>query len=122
MKKLIVTALLCALSLIGAEVTGKWSGTADAKRDDGSTSTENVYFTFKQDGNTVTGTASGPNEDHSIRNGKVEGNTITFELEPDGRGIFKVKVTVDGDKMTGDVSSDNAGGVKVATLSLKREK
>ncbi len=122
MKKLIVAALLCALSVIGAEVSGKWSGTADAKRDDGSTTTENVFFTFKQDGNTVTGTASGPNEDHSIKNGKVEGNTITFELEPDGRGIFKVKLTVDGDKMTGDVSPDGAGDVKIAKLSLKRDK
>ena len=120
MKRLMVTALLCALSVIGAEVSGKWSGTADAKRDDGSTNTESVYFTFKQVGNTVTGTASGPNEDHSIKNGKVEGNTVTFELEPEGRGIFKVKMTVDGDKMTGDVSRDR--DVKIATLSLKREK
>src|SRR5688572_32963225 len=80
MKKLLIMSLLCAVFAIGAEVSGKWSGTAHVQREDGSTNNENVSFTLKQNGGTVTGTASGPNEDHSIQTGKVEGNTVTFEL------------------------------------------
>ena len=122
MRKLLAIAVLCASYAIGAEVSGKWSGTVDVKRDDGSTNSESVYFAFKQQGDTVTGTAGGPNEAHPIEKGKVEGNTITFELAPEGRGVFKVKLTVDGDNMTGDVSRDRNGDVQIFKLSLKRDK
>jgi hypothetical protein len=122
MKKLFIAAVLSAVCAFGAEVSGKWAGTADAKSSDGSTNTESVYFTFKQDGAIVTGTASGPNEAHSVEKGKVEGNTLTFELAPEGRGVFKVKLTVDGDNMTGDVIREGEGGAIVAKLLLKREK
>ena len=122
MRTFFVAVVFSAVCALGAEVSGRWSGTADAKRDDGSTNTESVYFTFKQDGAAVTGTAGSPDQAHSIEKGKVEGNTITFEVVPEGRGVFKVRLTVNGDNMTGDVIRDGEGSTVVAKLLLKREK
>jgi hypothetical protein len=122
MKRILLSVLLCAIAAFGADFSGRWSGTAESRREDGSTGTDGVYFDLKQEGTAVTGTGGGPEDVLPINNGKVDGNTVTFEVAPEGRGVFKVTLTMNGDSMTGHVSREGEGGMPVAKLSLKREK
>lgn len=122
MKRMLLSALLCAMSAFGTDFSGRWSGTAESRHEDGSTGTDAVYFELKQEGTAVTGTGGGPEDVLPINNGKVEGNTVTFEVTPEGRGVFKVKLTMNGDSMSGNVTREGEGGMPVAKLLLKREK
>jgi hypothetical protein len=121
-KKLLAVALFLTSSVFAADFSGRWSGTVEGTRSDGSTSTDSVQFNLKQDGAVVTGTGGGANDTFPIGNGRVDGNTATFEIQPEGRPVFKVKVTVDGDTMTGDASREREGRTMTAKLTLKREK
>jgi len=80
---------LAATALAAADVTGTWRGTLTPDgRDAGP-----ALLILKQEGNAVTGTA-GPdaNESHPISKGKVDNDTVTFEVEtPDGVMKFALK-------------------------------
>jgi hypothetical protein len=79
MKSLKVSCLFVALLLVAApafaaDVDGKWSGALATPNGD-----VNVAFEFKADGTALTGTTTGPDgAPTAIKNGKIDGNTITF--------------------------------------------
>jgi len=75
---------------------------------------------LKLSGNAVTGTA-GPNEGEqmAIRNGKLEGNKLTFDLEDDG-GTISVDLVFDGDSIRGTATRKGPGVEWSAKLNLKR--
>jgi hypothetical protein len=77
---------------------------------------------LKQDGTTLTGTA-GPDagEQRPIRNGKIENDTITFEL-PNDESVMTFTLKLDGDTITGDVTREREGQTQTATLAVKRAK
>jgi len=117
----ICAALLLTLgtaSVRAADVTGTWS--AEMKTSDGQSFP--LTFTFKQDGATLTGTVQGPQGDPSdISNGKVDGNTFSFDVSFNGMTIHHI-CTVTGDdeiKMTTKSDSGDFPGVE---LTLKRVK
>jgi hypothetical protein len=72
--------LLVAGIALAADVDGKWDGTIPGMDIP-------VSFTFKADGATLTGTSSGPdNTTIPIKNGKIEGNNISFAVTFDMGG------------------------------------
>jgi hypothetical protein len=89
--------LLGMFSLISAaDATGKWSAEMPGRQGN----TMKQTFTFKVDGSTLTGTISGRNGDTPISNGKVDGDTITFEVTREFNGNSFTT------KYTGKVSDD----------------
>ncbi len=118
LQRLALSTALLALVAIPAQaqskvdVGGKWEFTSEGGR-----GPQTTTFTFKQDGSTVTGTgvfafgrrgggggqARPPVE---IKNGKVDGNKLTFAVELNfgggGQGMtLTYAATVDGDTMKG---------------------
>ena len=81
-------ALVCGLLLaaavpaFAADVDGKWKGSIDMA----STPVE-VNFTFKADGAKLNGSTTGPDgKELVLKNGKVDGDKISFVLEVDMEG------------------------------------
>ncbi len=114
----LVTALTVT-SARAADVTGNW--TAEMTTPDGNSF--QIAFTFKQDGNALTGTVQGPQGDAiDISNGKVDGNKISFDVSFNGITIsHEGTVNETGDEIEMTTKSDSAdfpGG----KMTLKRAK
>lgn len=123
MKFLLMALVAFALPLCAvADVTGKWSGSFEFKQD-GETHTETAYLVLKQDGATLTGTA-GPNEERQmdIRNGKVEGAKVTFEIALDAERVMTFTLQSGDNALTGQVSGPDkeTGTQRTATFTVKR--
>jgi hypothetical protein len=85
MKKfaLLLLVLLYAVPALAADVDGKWSGSLSTPNGD-----VNVAFDFKSDGTALTGTTTGPDGGAiAIKNGKIDGNKITFLVSIDFGGM-----------------------------------
>lgn len=99
MKRLLLCTAFLALVgtvLSAADLTGKWTGQFDFNGN-------NVPLTFdlKSDGNALTGKVNGlPSENAEIKDGKIDGNTVTFWLMTDYQGNA-VKLVYTG-KISGD--------------------
>jgi hypothetical protein len=120
--KIFLSTLLIALfamTAMAADVTGKWTGTFAPEGQDPS----GAFVILKQSGTTLTGSA-GPDEEQQwpISNGKIEGNKITGEVtSPEGQ-VFKLDLTLDGDRIKGDVNSSRDGQPMKAKVELTRVK
>jgi hypothetical protein len=117
MTHLLIIAFAAA-TLMAADATGTWKGTFTPEgRDSGP-----AQLVLKQEGGTVTGTA-GPDdtEQHPIRNGKVQNDTITFEVEA-GDGVMKFELKQSGEEIAGDVRRERDGQQQTAKLAVKRTK
>ena len=98
MKAVILTILLAGVAL-AADVSGKWR--AEFTTPDG-TARVNT-FTFKQDGEKLTGTVAGTQDETPIQEGKVAGDTISFAADrPFGRFVYKGTISGDEIKFTVD--------------------
>ena len=85
MKKfaLLLLVLLYAVPALAADVDGKWSGSLSTPNGD-----VNVAFDFKSNGTVLTGTTTGPDGGAiAIKNGKIDGNKITFLVSIDFGGM-----------------------------------
>ena len=77
--RLILTATLILLvSITGfaqTDISGKWKVTIQGQQGD-----MELIFNFQADNQTVTGTVEGPMGPSEIKNGKINGNTFTFDI------------------------------------------
>ncbi|HUP04625.1 MAG TPA: hypothetical protein VMU19_11590 [Bryobacteraceae bacterium] len=119
-----VLLALLAAPAFAADVTGKWTGEVG---DGGFTITVN----FHQDGTKLTGTIDGPGgEPMQIKDGKIDGNKISFSVTFDmGGGDMKMvhEGTVNGDEMTLNMKMEGGpdggpGGGGPGPIKLKRVK
>ena len=100
---LVVPMLLLAAPAGAADVDGKWTGMFDTPN--GSVT---VGFTFKADGEKLTGSTTGPDgREIEIKDGKVDGNKISFNLALDFGGMpfvlpYKGVVSPEEIKLTAD--------------------
>jgi hypothetical protein len=88
----IVIAFVAAAAQLSAQkvdLTGKW--TFDVQTDQGAGS---PTFTFKQEGEKLTGTYSGAFGEATLA-GAVKGNTVKFSFKADAQGT-PVEITYDG--------------------------
>ena len=76
MRVLVLAMLLCATPALAADVDGKWTGSLDTPN-----GPVNIAFDFKADGTALSGSTTGPDGmSVPIKNGKVDGNKITFTV------------------------------------------
>ena len=95
---LIFRSSVFAFALLAADVSGKWTSTMQG-RDGKSMETT---FTFKVDGDKLTGTRSGRGGDRGIADGKINGDEISFSVTTERNGNTmkqNYKGTVSGDEI-----------------------
>jgi hypothetical protein len=110
---LVLSFIVCFAAAV-ADLSGKWTGTL--KTPDGSEFP--LSYTFKLDGDKLTGTGSGPNGDTPITAGKVNGTDFTFNLNVNDADIAHTcKYYSDGDSISVNI---NFNGAKMHA-QLKRD-
>jgi hypothetical protein len=93
---LLTFALLVSVVTLAfaADITGRWQGKITMQ--DGNEF--ELVYTFKVDGETLTGALSTPNGDLPISDGKVKGDEFSFSLTF-GDNTIPMKGKVDGDTL-----------------------
>jgi hypothetical protein len=122
MRSILWAAALFGVCAFGADVSGRWSGTVQFA---GNAEKEPGFVQMKQDGAKITGRA-GPNEERAfdIKSGAIEGSKLHLELAPaNGEGPRRavMDLTVDGDRLTGELKIETDEGSRTATVDMKRE-
>jgi hypothetical protein len=116
--------LLCACfatALQAAEVSGKWAGTAEFVNRDARARSTPILIALKQSGDDITGTAGPTGEmQQEIRNGKVAGDKLKFEIADPG-GTAVVELTIGEGTLKGEAKGTREYGVVTMKLDLKRE-
>jgi hypothetical protein len=122
MKKAFLLLPFLVFALSASDVSGKWSGTIDIE-DAGSTIPIQVELVQKSD--VVSGKVgrTGQGEEGTIRNGKVDGAKISFEVvSSETSGAFKWTLTLVNDQMEGEMKGSTDDGEIVGKVKLSREK
>ena len=120
MKKAFWILPCLGLVLSGADISGKWAGTIDVE-DSGSTTEVQVELVQKAD--TITGKIgrTGGGDDGAIRNGKVEGNKVSFEVvSHQTSSPFKFTLTLVNDRLEGEMKGSMDEGEVVGKVKLSR--
>jgi hypothetical protein len=101
---LVAGFLLLAGSALAADINGKWTGEIVGQ-------SMEIAFTFKAEGTTLTGVHIVNGQETPIKDGKIDGNNISFTVTIDMGGETKIphKGTISGDqiKMTYDMSGQS---------------
>jgi hypothetical protein len=75
--------LLAAVPAHAADIDGKWTGSLDTPM-----GAVQLGFNFKADGGALTGTTTGPDgSELAIKNGKIDGDKISFVVSVDFGGM-----------------------------------
>ena len=109
--------LLLAVA-VAADLSGKWTGDMPGRGGD----TTPTTFTFKADGEKLTGSMTGPQGDVPLAEGKVAGNQISFSTTLDfGGNSVKIlyKGTVSGDQIKMTREREGGGG-QAREFTIKR--
>lgn len=124
MKTLLCALALSTLTLLGADVTGKWSGTFEMTRE-GEAHSGGAYMILKQEGNKITGTVgASADQQFPIKMGTIEENRVHLEIVPDqGPALVKLDLKLEAeDHMLGDLTAEGGDGGFKGKIDLKREK
>lgn len=109
-------ALLLSFPLV-AGVTGRWTASVQARNNN----TRNVTLNLKEDGDKLTGTIGAGRRQIEIKDGRVDGDSISFSTITNRNGN-DVKVNYTG-KLAGDelkLTRGREGGRRTATFTAKR--
>ncbi len=91
----VMLALLASSSIFGADLDGKWTASFDTQIGE-----QHYTYDFKTSGNTVTGTAKSDNGEVQIKDGKLNGDTVTFVENLNFQGM-ELRIVYTG-KISGD--------------------
>lgn len=124
-KTLAVCAVLLAVlagAAVAADITGNWTGSM-SMGDNQFTLTYN----FKQDGEKLTGTVTGPQGNPlTLNDGKVQGDKLTFFISFEGpNGTMKIvnEGTIKGEEITLTTKMEGGQGFPdMPPMTLKRSK
>ena len=98
LKKFGLALLFCALgsvSALAADFNGKWTAEVEGRM-----GPQTITFDFHVDGSTLTGKITTPRGDIDLSNGKVDGNSISFDQVMNFNGnsfTLSYQGTLDGD-------------------------
>lgn len=95
MIRLAIAFLLCAVSVLAADISGTWS--FEVVTDAGSGTPK---FVFKQDGEKLSGTYSGQLGEAKVT-GTVKGQDVTFSFDIGAAVVYQGKIDESGRKITG---------------------
>lgn len=108
MAKKILLTLMMAITLImagsAAKIDGKWKTSMESP--DGSM---DIFFTFKVDGVKLTGTITSPIGEMEIKNGKVNGDEFSFDMDMGGN-VIPHKCKVEGEVIKVKFEMGDMGG------------
>jgi hypothetical protein len=118
-----LAALAFTLTAADTDITGKWSGSFVVTNSQGETENHTAYCVLKQSGKEITGTG-GPDENVQwpIQKGTIEGNRFTGEVQSDDGPLYKLDMTVDGDRIKGDVLAVSESKTLKGRMDLSRVK
>lgn len=121
-RALFVCLVLSVASLSAAQdVTGKWAGSFNPVRPDGSTGEAKIFLDLKQSGSELTGTAGpGPDRQWPLK-GKIEGNKLSFEVQSDD-GPITITLTLADGHLKGDAAAESNGQKRSAKIDVERVK
>ena len=104
---IIMGVLLLTVFAFAADIDGKWAGTITGMD-------MPIEFTFKAEGKTLTGFHIVSGTQTAIKDGKIDGNNLSFSVALD-IGKFEHKGVISGDqiKMTYDDGSGQTGEIIV---------
>ena len=125
--KLAALSLLFALALVSAQqgsVAGKWSGLIVIDDAGGPIETP-IELNLEQKGGVLSGKIgrAGDQEQVEIRNGKLDGGTVTFEAASiEASAAMKFSLTLQGEKLQGEMKGAAQGNDIVAKVTLSRAK
>ncbi len=114
-----------AATLMAADVSGKWAGNVEVEDPSGgpAINTE-VHAELHQKADAITG-AIGRQEDQeaeSIRNARLDGNRLTFEVSSAETGsLVKFTLTMSGDHLDGDMNGNMDGTPLTGKVHLTRQ-
>ena len=113
-----ILALLLVALVAAADISGKWAGDVPGRGGD----TTPTTFTFKVDGDKLTGSMKGAQGDVPLQDGKVSGDQIAFSTTLDFGGntvkiIYKGTLTGEQLKMT---RQREGGSGQAREFTLKR--
>jgi hypothetical protein len=114
-----VCGLAMVAAALAADVTGKWTGDVPGRGGEAAPAT----FTFKQDGDKLTGSMTGPQGEIALKDGKVAGDQLSFNttLEFNGNSIkLLYKGTVAGDQIK--MTREREGSGQPREFTIKRSK
>ena len=118
MRRLLAVVAICACAVLAADISGNWKATAD-----GPNGAMERTFTFKVDGNKVTGeTTSSMLGKSTITDGKMEGDTVTFSITAkfgDNEMKIDYKGKIGGDQIKFTSSSSANGGQSIEWVARK---
>jgi hypothetical protein len=112
--------MISVVALYSADVTGTWKGSVEvADPSNGEKVRTEVTAHFDQKSNEVSGKIGRTQDDQleTIRNGKLDGKTLVFEVQP-AEGTTPMKfslVLVSDDRIEGDMK----GAIDVGSISGK---
>ncbi len=114
-------ALIAAAVALAADVNGKWTAQVPGRQGNAQETT----FTFKVEGDKLTGTMSGRQGDTPIADGKISGDDISFTVTRERQGatikqLFKGKVA--GDEIKFTRSTEGGQGNQPVEFTAKRVK
>ena len=115
--KTILFLFLAAAAVFAADVNGKWVAQVPGRGGE----TREATFTFKADGNQLTGSVTTPRGEAPISDGKIDGDDISFSQVMEFNGN-QVKLNFKG-KVAGDVikfTRQREGGDRVQEFTAKK--
>lgn len=109
MKKLLLTVLVAVFAVMASHaegISGKWKTSFESPQGN-----MELTFTFKVDGDKLTGSITTPMGDTEISNGKVSGNELSFDIDMMGNtmphkgnlegDVIKLKMEMPGGGQSG---------------------
>jgi hypothetical protein len=109
---ILAVLLIAAVAAVAADISGKWAAQVPG-RDGG---TRAVAFTFKVDGDKLTGSMSDPQGGEiAIADGKVSGDTVSFSVTTE-RGKRTYTGTISGS----EIKFKREGGQNPQEFTAKR--
>jgi hypothetical protein len=108
---LILSAAAVAMAAAPNAVDGRWQATVSGPNGDFT-----MHFTFKADGNKLTGTVETPGGDQPISDGKIEGDKLSFNTQFQD-SVIEHQGTISGDTIQLHVK----GPWGEMEMTLKRE-
>jgi hypothetical protein len=123
-KNLLFVLISLALPLAAADISGKWSGTIEIADTGNGPIQTTVRAEFEQKSGAVSGKMGRPGDDESpIRNGKVEGEAVSFEVSsPETTRPVRFTLRLVGDRLEGEMKGEIDEGEIVGKVTLSREK
>jgi len=118
MKRILMLLLFSVLALPAADLSGNWPGMLETSR-----AVDDHNLTLRQNGNTLTGTITFSRGKWDIRNVKLDGQKLTFEITLTGATpwVLYYELQVTGDEIAGKILSKQ-GPFSEGKVKFKREK